>query len=108
MLMTEFTAFFTQQFRKKTPIEIVKRLIQQFEDHPNRDSLTEDLNKTEELNPFSEKSKDLITSMCNTEYFELCKISFEIQCPDFRYIGKLASYTALAANARSRRKGFGS
>ena len=52
--------------------EIVKRLIQQFENHPNRDSLIEDLNKTEEFNPFSEKSKELITSMGNTEYFELC------------------------------------
>ena len=35
--------------------EIVRRMIQQFETHPNRDSLIEDLNKTEEFNPFSEK-----------------------------------------------------
>ena len=62
--------------------ETVKRLIQQFENHPKRDSLTEDLNKTEEFNPFSEKSKELITSMGNTEYFELCETSSEIQCPD--------------------------
>ena len=62
--------------------EIVKRLIQQFENHPNRDSLIEDLNKTEEFNPFSEESKELITSMGNTEYFELCETSSEIQCPD--------------------------
>ena len=60
--------------------EIVKRLIQQFENHPNRDSVTEDLNKIEEFNPFSEKSKELITSMSNTEYFELCEISSKIQC----------------------------
>ena len=33
----------------------------------------EDLNKIEEFNPFSEKSKELIT-MGNTEYFELCEI----------------------------------
>ena len=64
--------------RKKT----VKRLIQQFENHPNRDSLMKDLNKTEGFNPFSEKSKELITSMGNTEYFELCEISSKIQCPD--------------------------
>ena len=32
--------------------ETVKRLIQQFENHPNRDSLIQDLNKTEEFNPF--------------------------------------------------------
>ena len=47
--------------------ETVKRLIQQFENHPNRDSLIQDLNKTEEFNPFSEKSKELIISMGNTE-----------------------------------------
>ena len=35
--------------------EIVKRLIQQCENHPNRDSLIEDVNKTEEFNPLSEK-----------------------------------------------------
>ena len=34
--------------------DMVKRLIQQFENHPNRDLLIEDLNKTEEFNPFSE------------------------------------------------------
>ena len=58
--------------------EIVKILIQLFENHP----LTEDLNKTEEFNPFSEKSKELITSMGNTEYFELCETSSEVQRPD--------------------------
>ena len=62
--------------------ETVKRLIQQFENHPCHDSLIEDLNKTEEFNPFSEKSKELITSMGNTEHFELCEMSSKIQCPD--------------------------
>ena len=62
--------------------ETVKRLIQQFENHPNGDSLIEDLNRTEEFNPFSEKSKELITSMGNTEYFELCETSSKIQCLD--------------------------
>ena len=41
-----------------------------------------DLNNTEEFNPFSEKSKELITSMGNTEYFEPCETSSEIQCAD--------------------------
>ena len=62
--------------------EIVKKLIQQFENHPNRDSLIEDLNKTDEFNLFSEKSKELITSMGNTEFFELCETSSKIQCHD--------------------------
>ena len=49
--------------------ETVKRLIQQFENHPNRRLV-------------SEMSKELITSMGNTEYFELCETSSEIQCLD--------------------------
>ena len=49
--------------------EMVTRLIQQFETHPNRDSLKEDSNKTEEFNPFSEKSKEVVTSMENTQIF---------------------------------------
>ena len=40
--------------------EIVKILIHQFKNHQNWDSLIKDLNKTEEFNPFSEKSKELI------------------------------------------------
>ena len=68
-----------EDFNRK---EIEKRLIKQLENHPNRDSFVKDLNKTEELNPFSEKSKEFITSMGNTEYFELCEISSKIQCRD--------------------------
>ena len=49
-LITEFQVYLTQQFRKKTVIAntSLKRLIQLFENHPNRDSSMEDLNKTEE------------------------------------------------------------
>ena len=71
-----------QQAFRSAPLGQVSLLIQQFENHPNHDSLTEDLNKTEAFNLFSEKSKELITSMGNTEYFELCEISCELQCPD--------------------------
>ena len=66
------------QKEDSTRKEIVKIQIQQFENHLNRDSLIG--NKTEEFNPFSEQSKELITSMGNTEYFELCEISSKIQC----------------------------
>ena len=60
-LITEFKENLTQRFRKKDTNrkEILKRLVQQSENHPNRDSLKEDLSKTEEFNPFSEKSKEL-------------------------------------------------
>ena len=34
------------------------------------------------FNPFSEKSKELIRSMGNTEYFEMCEITSKVQCQD--------------------------
>ena len=48
--------YLTQQFRKNTLIarKSLKRLIQEFEKNPNRDSLMEDLNKIEEFNTFGE------------------------------------------------------
>ena len=57
-------------------------MIQQFENHPNKEFFLQDLNKTEEINTFSEKSKKLITDMGNTEIFELCETSSKKQCPD--------------------------
>ena len=62
--------------------ETVKRLIQQFENHPNKESFLQDLNKTEKMNKFSEESKKLITDMGNTEIFELCETSSKKQCTD--------------------------
>ena len=81
---SESKVYDTRQSRKKTydRREMDKKLIHQFDTHPNRDSLMEDLNKTEEFNQFSERSKELISSMGHTEYFELCAISSNIQCPD--------------------------
>ena len=55
-LITEFPGIphSTVQKENSNRKETVKRLIQQFENHPNRDLLIEDLNKTEEFNPSSE------------------------------------------------------
>ena len=91
-------------YRKET----VKRLIQQFETHPKRDSLTENLKKTEEFNPFSEKSRELITSMGNMEDFKLCEISSKIQCPDCSLNWEVGSYAVPATNACSLQKGIDS
>ena len=88
--------------------EIVKRLIQQLENHPNRDSSTGDLNKTEEFNPFSEKSKELITSMGNTEYFELCETSSKTHCLGCALYWEARKKNAPGANACSRQKGIDS
>ena len=60
----------------------VKRLIQQFESHPNKQSFLQDLNHTEKINKSSEKSQKLIADMNNTEIFELCETSSKQQCTD--------------------------
>ena len=82
--------------------EIVKRMIQQFENHPCHDSLKKDLINIEEFNPFSEKSKALITSMDNTEFFELCKISSEIQCFDCSWRHRILHLRQMHAANRNR------
>ena len=87
--------------------EIVKKLIQQFENHPHRDSLIKDLNKTGEFNPFSEKSKELITWVTrSTSRCARPLLKYNVMI--VLSIGKLASYTAPAANVCSRRKGIDS
>ena len=58
--------------------EAVKKLIHQFETHPHREALKADLENEQAFNPFSEKSKDMIRSMGNTEYFEMCEITSKI------------------------------
>ena len=53
--------------------EAVKKLIHQFETHPNREALKADLRHNYTYNPVSEKSQDMISSMGNVEYFEMCE-----------------------------------
>ena len=50
--------------------EKVRRLIEQFESHPKRNMWLKDFEKSEEINHFSQESKDFITEMGNTEIFE--------------------------------------
>ena len=84
MSTTEYQAYFILQSNSWTRIaeKRSKKLIQQFENHPNKESFLQDLNKTQEINKFSEKSKKLITDMVNTEIFKLCETSSKKQCPD--------------------------
>ena len=60
----------------------VQKLIHQFENHPNKEALREDLQQKRAFNPFSEQSKEMIYSMGNMEHFEICEISPNIQCPN--------------------------
>ena len=62
---------------------LFKKLIHQFETHPNRESLKADFKKNQKFNPFSEKWKEFIRSIGNTEYFEMCEITSKVQCQYF-------------------------
>ena len=88
--------------------EIVKRLIQQNKNHQHRDSFIEDLNKTEELNPFSEKSKELITRMAIRNTSSLARLLLKYYALIALYIGKRALFSAHAANACRQLKGIDS
>ena len=63
--------------------ETVRQLIEQFESHPNSNMLLKDFEKSEEINHFSQESKDLITQMGNNEIFEFFETSSKRQCSDW-------------------------
>ena len=86
--------------------ETVNRLIRQFENHPNRDWLLQEFNKTEEINPFSEESKDFITIWATRKSSSSTRPLRRNNARIAPFIGKLASYTAHAANACSLQKGI--
>ena len=68
--------------------ETVRRFIEQFDNHPNRNVLLKDFVK---INHFSEELKDLITDMGNNEIFEFYKTSSKRQCPDCASYWKIGS-----------------
>ena len=59
--------------------EAVQKMIHQFETHPNKEALQADLKQNRAFNPFSEQSKEMIYSMGNMEYSEICEITPKIQ-----------------------------
>ena len=84
--------------------ERVKKLIQQFENHTNKEFFLKDLNKTEEINEFSEESKKLITDMKNTVIFELCETSSEKQCADCAWNWEIGLSVVLLEEVYNPRK----
>ena len=66
--------------------------------------LLKDFEKSEEINHFSQESKDLITEMGNNEIFEFYETFRRDNVRIAPYIGKLVSYTAHAENACSPRR----
>ena len=58
----------------------VHNLIQQIENHPQRQALQSDLQQHRAFNPFSEESKDAITAAGNTELCEIVDVEPKSQC----------------------------
>ena len=61
-------------------IRVIRRLVRQVKNHPNKDALIADLRNNRTYDPFSEDSKKMIHNMGNMECFELCEISPTFQC----------------------------
>ena len=64
----------------KMKTRLIKRLVHQVRNHPNKNALIADLLNNHTYNPFSEESKKMIHNMGNVEGFELREISSRIQC----------------------------
>ena len=58
----------------------VHNLIQQIENHPQRQALQDDLQQHRAFNPFSEQSKDAIMAAGNTELCEIVDVEPKSQC----------------------------
>ena len=59
----------------------VKRLIEKFENHKQKESYLQDFSQTQKINKFSKESLDLIADLNNTEIFELSENYSKQQCP---------------------------
>ena len=87
--ITEFLVYFFLQLNSTVHIlKQVKKLIEKFENHPNKESFLQDFKQTKESNEFSKKSQELIADMNNTGIFELCENSSKQQCPDCKFFCK--------------------
>ena len=58
----------------------VHNLIQQIENHPQRQAIQSDLQQHQAFNPFSEESKDAIKAAGNTELCEIVDVEPKSQC----------------------------
>ena len=58
----------------------VHNLIQQIENHPQRQALQDDLQQHHAFNPFSKESKDAIMAAGNTELYEIVDVEPKSQC----------------------------
>ena len=78
--------------------EADQKLIQQFENHPNKEAVQADLKQNRAFNPFSEQPMEMIYSMGNMEYFEICEITPN-NAPTVRHTGQKVLFSAHAEHA---------
>ena len=76
-----------------------KKLIHQFEAHPNREALEADLGKDQAFDPFSEKSKDMIRGMGNTGTSKCARSLPKYSATTVEHSGRQALKTLLAQHA---------
>ena len=79
MAETRAQQFTQKQIAKKRELD---DLWNNLKNHPNRKMLLKDFEKSEEIDHFSQESKELITEMGNTEIFDFHETSSKRQCPD--------------------------
>ena len=60
--------------------EAIQKLIHEIETHPNKEALQANLKQNRAFVPSSEQSNEMIYSMGNMEYFEICEITPRKQC----------------------------
>ena len=58
----------------------VRELIQKIENHPDRHALQQDLQQSQQFNPFSQESKEMIHEVGNIELCELLDMEPKAQC----------------------------
>ena len=83
--------------------ETVKKLIQQFEIHPDKESFLQDLDKTEEIIKFSEESQKLTADM-NGDLRALRDLFQKSNAPNVIYTGRSALSIAPVEDVYNRRK----
>ena len=82
----------------------VTKLIEMFEKHRHKEQFLKDMSQKQEINRFSEESRQLLVDMNHTEIFELCENSAKLQCPDcnsFTEIGII--YCSCGRNLKYKR-----
>ena len=95
----------TDEHEDDTRKEVVNKLTHQLDTHPDREALKTDLRQNQAYNQLSEKSQNLIHSMRNVEFFEMCEISAGFECLKKWNVGR--KYRDLQGKDESLRMAFG-